>query len=478
MTIELTKLEHATISLINDKSMVFYAHIIMLMNRIETKDIGTMGVGMHDGLVDLYYNPDFVNKLAPSELIAVLEHEVMHLVMEHPAREKGRTHTIWNVAADMAINQMIEGLPKDCILPEHFKMPKDKWSEFYYEALYKNADKITITPKTCPKGSPQPCPHGQSQTGDKGKGGEKESDKEGAGEGEGKDGKKKKPGAGQGQGQGQGCQGNCPHKGTDKCPMEGGSTVTIETADGKKIVIDSHEKWGEMMKGDPSLNREAVKQLIKDAYEKHEMSKSRGTLPGGMVSAIKKWLKPPTVSWKQLLRQYVGHTVRSGSKNTWKKVNRRFGTTQKGRMTTTMVKIVLGIDTSGSVGDKEFKEFIIELKGILACYKNDTTVIQADADIQKIDVLKPYTQLEVKFKRQGYGGTEYEPVFKHVREKIRDAELIIYFTDFYCTFPKDKPRVPVLWIVTSTGDMNNKPPWGRVIQIKKQSSSGSEEDED
>jgi predicted metal-dependent peptidase len=478
MTIQLSKLEAAALSLINDKSMVFYAHILMQMNRIEEKYVKTMGVGMHDGRIDLYYNPDFLEKLTPKELVAVLEHEIMHLVMEHPGREKGRSHEIWNVACDMSINQMIEGLPKDCILPEHFKLPKEKWSEFYYEALYKNATKITITPKTCPKGSPQPCPHGGSPQPGQGQGEGKDGEEQ-EGDGNGKKGKKKDGnGSGQGQGQGQKCQGNCPHKGTGNCPMEGGSTITIETPNGQKVVIDNHEKWGEMMKGDPSLNRESVKQLIKEAYERHEGSKSRGTLPGALVTAIKKWLKPPTVSWKQLLRQYVGHVIRSGSKSTWKKHNRRFGSDIKGRMTTTSIKLVIAVDTSGSVGDKEFKEFICEMKGLLSCYKNDTTIIQSDADVQNVQVFKPYTQLEVKFKRHGYGGTDYEPVFKYVKNKMKDVELVVYLTDFYCTFPKDRPKMPVIWVVTSNGDMNNKPAWGRVVQIKRTDSSGNVDEEE
>lgn len=476
MTIQLTALEHAVTKLINDKSMVFYAHIIMLMNRIETNTIPTMGVGIQDGRVDLYYNPKFVESITADELVAVMEHEVLHLVMEHPARQKGRQHEIWNIACDMAINQMIKGLPKDCILPEHFKMPAEKWAELYYELLAKQAIKITIKQKTCPQGSPQPCPHGQQGQGSgKGKDGDKEED--GDGTGSGKKGKKKEKGDGSGSGD---CQSSCPHKGTDKCPMNGdsgGYSIEIETPDGKKIVIDSHDKWGEMLKGDPSLNRESVKQIIKEAYERHEGSKSRGNLPGGVETAIKKWLKPPTISWKQVLRQYVGHVIRSGSKSTWKKHNRRFGGDMKGRMTTTSIKLVIAVDTSGSVGDHEFKEFIAEMKGLLGCYKNDTTIIQSDADVQNVQVFKPTTQLETKFKRRGYGGTDYEPVFKYIKNKMKDVELVVYLTDFYCTFPAEKPKMPVIWVVTSGGDMNNKPPWGRVVQIKKTNSNGEEDEE-
>ena len=469
---ELPKIKSALVSLLNDKSRVFYGQLILQMQIVEEPSVGTAGVGMQDGRIYLYYNPKFVDKLSLPELTAVMEHEVLHLILEHPSRKKGREHTIWNVGCDMAINQMVEGLPKDCVLPKHFKLPDGKIAEIYYEYLYKNATKITITPKGCPQGSPQPCPHGQP--GPSGQGGQSkdgEEKKEGEGEGDGND-KKKKDGKGSGNGS---CQSSCPHQGTDKCPMngKGGYTIEIETPDGKKHVIDSHDKWDEMSKGDPSLNKEAIRQAVKDAYEATQ--KNRGFIPGNLEGIIKKWMQPPTLSWKQLLRLFVGNTIKTGSKFTWKRTSRRYGESQKGTLPTRTLKLVIGIDTSGSVGDSDFKEFIGEIKGVMQCYKNDTLLIQSDAKVQNVITWKPYMQLENKFKRHGYGGTDYEPVFKYLEDKVKDTELCIYLTDFYCTFPKKKPKFPVLWVVTSGGDMNNKPPWGHVIQIKKSNGNGNED---
>jgi len=483
MSNELGKIESALVMLLNDKSRVFYASLILQMIRVEEPAIETAGVGMQDGRIYLYYNPKFIATLTLPELSAIMEHEVMHLIFEHPAREKGKEHNIWDIACDMAINQMIDGLPKGCVFPKDFKLPDGKIAEVYYEALYKQAPKITIRPKGCPKGSPQPCPHsqpGQGQ-GQQPKPGNQKGDQEG-GEGKGKDEKKNGAGSGsgesteQGQGQGQGnCQGSCPHKGTPQCPASGGGgyTVEIETADGKKYVIDSHEKWNEVFKGDPGLNREGIRQAIKDAFE--QTQKNRGFIPGNIESHIKKWLQPPTLSWKQLLRMFVGNTIKTGSKFTWKRTSRRYGSSQKGTIPTRTVKMMIGIDTSGSVGTDDFKEFMAEIRGIMQTYKNETTIIESDAQVQKTYKLKPNQQLDTKFK--GRGGTDYEPVFKYLKEKEKDVDLLIYFTDFYCSFPKEKPKFPVLWVVTSQGDKDNKPPWGMTIRIKKASKYGEEEEE-
>jgi predicted metal-dependent peptidase len=137
--------------------------------------------------------------------------------------------------------------------------------------------------------------------------------------------------------------------------------------------------------------------------------------------------------------------------------------------------MMIGIDTSGSVGTDDFKEFMAEIRGIMQTYKNETTIIESDAQVQKTYKLKPNQQLDTKFK--GRGGTDYEPVFKYLKEKEKDVDLLIYFTDFYCSFPKEKPKFPVLWVVTSQGDKDNKPPWGMTIRIKKASKYGEEEEE-
>jgi predicted metal-dependent peptidase len=115
-----------------------------------------------------------------------------------------------------------------------------------------------------------------------------------------------------------------------------------------------------------------------------------------------------------------------------------------------------------------------EMRGVMQCYKNETTIIEADAAVQKTYKLKPNQQLDTKFK--GRGGTDYEPTFKYIKEKEKDTDLIIYFTDFYCTFPKEKPKCPVIWVVTSEGDKNNKPPWGMTVRIKKTAKNGEEEE--
>jgi predicted metal-dependent peptidase len=128
------------------------------------------------------------------------------------------------------------------------------------------------------------------------------------------------------------------------------------------------------------------------------------------------------------------------------------------------------------VSTADFNEFIAEMKGIQNCYKNEMTVMECDAKVQKTYQLKPYKKIDVKFK--GRGGTDYEPVFKELEEKRKfRPDLLIYFTDFYCSFPSKAPKYRVLWVVTASGDKNNKPPFGGVVRIKHPAKGGPAQEE-
>jgi predicted metal-dependent peptidase len=55
----------------------------------------------------LVYNPAFVEKLTPAELEGVLAHEVIHVALAHHCRRGERDATLWNRAADYAINPIL-----------------------------------------------------------------------------------------------------------------------------------------------------------------------------------------------------------------------------------------------------------------------------------------------------------------------------------------------------------------------------------
>jgi len=145
------KIEDAIVDLLVNNG-TFYASLISQMHKINTDKVPTMGVTVKNGRIMLYHNPEFTASLTLKETKAVLEHECLHLIMDHIVREKDRDHMLWNVATDVAINQMIVGLPAMALtIPNVFGTEKDKQAysiqrdetaDYYYDILKKQSDKL------------------------------------------------------------------------------------------------------------------------------------------------------------------------------------------------------------------------------------------------------------------------------------------------------------------------------------------------
>lgn len=67
---------------------------------------GGIGTTATDG-THLFYDPEFIAKQGPEVLKGLLVHEVMHCAMGHLWRRDGRDPMQWNIACDIAINQII-----------------------------------------------------------------------------------------------------------------------------------------------------------------------------------------------------------------------------------------------------------------------------------------------------------------------------------------------------------------------------------
>lgn len=120
-----------------------YGTVFYFLNKKPMNTIPTMGVGVIRKVdLALYYNEDFVQKLTLTELLAVLKHEALHVLLHHLVRQKYFSYNMkgYNIAADMAINTHIVGLPDGALYPKAFGLEDDKSSEYYYEKLKQKAE--------------------------------------------------------------------------------------------------------------------------------------------------------------------------------------------------------------------------------------------------------------------------------------------------------------------------------------------------
>lgn len=114
-------------------------------------------------------------------------------------------------------------------------------------------------------------------------------------------------------------------------------------------------------------------------------------------------------------------------------------------------KILVAVDTSGSVSNKDLCDFFSEINYV---YKAGTevTILEFDADIQRI--YQYYGKFDGSV--SGRGGTDYLPPWEYYKSHIRDFNTLIIFTDGYAPTDKLTPLINTVWVITSNGNKDNK----------------------
>ena len=190
-------------------------------------------------------------------------------------------------------------------------------------------------------------------------------------------------------------------------------------------------------------------------------AKQQGKLPGGMERLIDATLEAK-IPWRQTLHQFFNDPQPADV--SWKRPNRRFvyqGLYLPSRDTTNSGEIVIAIDTSGSIGEKELNEFGSEIKGIVDQVKpTKTTVIYCDARIAHVDEFLPGDELT--FGAHGGGGTDFRPPFDYLAENDIRPKAFVYLTDGYGPFPEEQD-FPVLWCINNN---DVTPPHGQHLVLE------------
>ena len=96
----------------------FYGHIAGQLKRCVTDRVSTAAVTFDSsGDIELLVNPSFfIDELNVDERVAVIMHELLHVVLQHLSRLDWKKHNpqLLNLAADIVVNQYVKPWP----LPE------------------------------------------------------------------------------------------------------------------------------------------------------------------------------------------------------------------------------------------------------------------------------------------------------------------------------------------------------------------------
>jgi len=222
-------------------------------------------------------------------------------------------------------------------------------------------------------------------------------------------------------------------------------------------VRDYPEKDGSASSEAELRNHEAnVKVILSQAIQ---AGKSAGSLSADLERYVKELLDPK-LSWQEILRRFVEQSAKNDY--SWFPPNRRYihqGLYLPSCHSDELGEIVLVVDTSGSIAQKELDAFAAEIGGILEEFPTTTlTVIYCDSQIRNIEEI---TELPLELHPKGGGGTSFIPPFEWLEKEGREPVCFIYLTDGCCNLYPEEPNFPVLWV----GTQDFTPKFGEFVNL-------------
>jgi predicted metal-dependent peptidase len=344
---------------------------------------------------NLLINPEKFDEFTLVERLAILKHEMLHILYGHLDRKEDRVHLPWNISTDCALNQHIniEHLPKVGVTPETLglqlkkSVPKNQSSEFYYDFLKEEMEN-------------------QKQQGKENSNGESEDD-------------------GQGGSMQQGLE---------------------QMAQG----MDSHETWEEST-GDADLQQDMTKKMIDKAQV--ETIKSKGTVPNQCSDWLEMFSRKSEVDWRKVLRGITGNK-RVGKRSTIMRTDRRFPHREdlRGKTRDRMFNLLVVADVSGSMSDEALLKTLSEVQHICTMTRSDVDLIQIDTQAYAPEKLGKKTKL---IDRKGNGGTMLSPALDMAKKHKIDYNAIVVLTDGGLwnndTDPFKKTGKKVIWLIEPHG---------------------------
>ena len=206
--------------------------------------------------------------------------------------------------------------------------------------------------------------------------------------------------------------------------------------------------------GRPKLTDEEKRQIrdeIKEAVLSAAQTCGAGNLPAGVKRMLSD-LTEPKMNWKEMLQQQIQSTIKEDY--SWMKTSRKswhLDAILPGQKFADMIDLCISVDLSGSISDKQCKEFFGEIYGIMQMFSAafKITVMTFDTAVYNPQT---FTQDNIEeiltYQPQGGGGTDFDCVYEYLKENDIEPKKLIWFTDGYpCGSWGDENYCDTLWVI-------------------------------
>jgi predicted metal-dependent peptidase len=196
---------------------------------------------------------------------------------------------------------------------------------------------------------------------------------------------------------------------------------------------------------------------------------------GGNVSRSISEMLVPKIDWKEALREFVKSATQGKDKSTWRRLHKRYIASDlimPSSYSESVGNIVIGIDTSGSIGSEELNQFLSEVKSI--CEEVSPEAIDLLYWDTRVASRETYmnnqlASLTEDTKPAGGGGTDPTCLPKFMKKHDIKGECLLILTDGYVGHqnPSDYASLgsmPVLWCVK--GNTNFNAPVGKTVHVE------------
>ena len=169
--------------------------------------------------------------------------------------------------------------------------------------------------------------------------------------------------------------------------------------------------------------------------------------------------------WHEILERFMVSKIKDGY--SWQRPNRRFlagGLYIPGHDTKPkMGEVVIGVDTSGSIGDAELAMFGGHINRILhTCNPEKVYVVFCHSQISKVVEYTP-EDFPINLESTETGGTSFSPVFDYIDDNGIEPEVVVYLTDGYGDQNNFTTTHETVWLTTVSEDFD----WGTVIKFEE-----------
>lgn len=206
-------------------------------------------------------------------------------------------------------------------------------------------------------------------------------------------------------------------------------------------LAEGHQNWG---KEELDNLKKEITNSIQRAIKNGDSS-MWGNLTGDAIEEIKS-IYNNEIAWFDYARMFTQSIIKEKRSNSRKIWNRKFGNEFPGKKRERVSNLICALDVSGSMSSEELEYCVGSMNSLTKMLGVAIQFIQFDTEIKSID--KSYKPLDKQVKIKGRGGTCPQCVMNYTKEKEKNADGLILFTDGEFGEINQNGTPKTLWIFT------------------------------